>query len=70
MTVPEWKLEDAADKADSYQFKNTNPKLVFLLALAAGLLAVAIIFFAYVIVSLSIDVGLIPQPPRLRGLVD
>ena len=70
MTDLEWQLEEAANEGASYQFANINPKLVFLLALAAGILAVAVIYLGYTAITLLIDAGLIPQPPRLQGLVD
>ena len=70
MAVPEWKLEEGTEAAETYRFENINPKLVFLLALAAGGLAVAIIYFCYVAVSSAIDAQIIPEPPRLQGLVE
>lgn len=70
MAEPEWKLDESAQDADSYEFASVNPRLVFLLALAVAFLAVACVYFAYVSVSLAIEAGMIPQPPRLQGLVD
>lgn len=70
MSSPEWKLDESQQDADSYEFANVNPRLVFLLALAVAFVAVACVYFAYVSVSLAINAELIPQPPRLQGLVD
>lgn len=70
MPSPEWKLDESPQDADSYEFANVNPRLVFLLALAVAFVAVACVYFAYVSVSLAINAELIPQPPRLQGLVD
>ncbi|NNC53356.1 MAG: hypothetical protein HKO08_09995 [Erythrobacter sp.] len=70
MSSPEWKLDESTQDADSYEFANVNPRLVFLLALAVGFVAVACVYFAYVSVSLAIEADMIPQPPRLQGLVD
>lgn len=70
MSSPEWKLEESSQDAESYEFANVNPRLVFLLALAVACVAVACVYFAYVSVSLAIEAELIPQPPRLQGLVD
>lgn len=70
MAIPEWELEDGAEDAETYRFENVNPRLVFLLALATGILAVAVIYFGYVAVSLAIDADIIPGPPRLQDLVD
>ena len=70
MAIPEWELEEGGENAETYRFENINPRLVFLLALAAGALAVAVIYFGYVAVSLAIDAQIIPEPPRLQGLVD
>ena len=70
MSIPEWKLDEDADDAESYEFANVNPKSVFLLALAVAFVAVALTYFAYVSVTLAVDSETIPQPPRLQGLVD
>lgn len=70
MPIPEWKLDETAEDAEAYQFKNVNPKLVFLLALAAGFLAVTIIYLGYVALSLAIDAGYISEPPRLQSFAD
>ncbi|MBT8426505.1 MAG: hypothetical protein KJO02_00600 [Erythrobacter sp.] len=70
MSSPEWKLDESTQDVDSYEFANVNPRLVFLLALAVGFVAVACVYFAYVSVSLAIEADMIPQPPRLQGLID
>ena len=70
MSIPEWELKEGADSPQTYQFDNVNPKLVFLLALAVGVLAVVVIYFGYVAVNAAMDAGIIPHPPRLQGLID
>ena len=70
MADPEWELDENAQDADSYEFANVNPRLVFLLAFAVAFVAVACVYLAYASVSLAIEAEMIPQPPRLQGLVD
>ena len=70
MADPEWELVENAQDADSYEFANVNPRLVFLLAIAVAFVAVACVYFAYASVNLAIEADMIPQPPRLQGLVD
>ncbi len=69
MAIPEWKLDKTADDAASYRFANTNPKLVFLLALFVAIATVACIYGAYVLLNMAIDADLIAEPLRLDGLV-
>lgn len=70
MNTPEWNLKDGLGSEAAYQFENINPKLVFLIALAAAFVAVACVYFAYVSLSIAIEAGLLPNPPRLRRLVE
>lgn len=65
----EWHLDVTAEPAEPYNFTNVNPKLVFVLALLAALVAVSGVLCAYLLIRSSIDAGIIPEPPSLRSNV-
>ncbi len=65
----EWQLDETSTEAESYNFQNVNPKVVFLLALAASFTAVCCIYLAYSLIEQLMSAGFIPQPPSLSQYV-
>ncbi len=65
----EWQLDDSAEEAVSHHYENVNPRKVFLLALAAALVTVAIGYFALQVILALIASGVIPSPPALSQYV-
>ena len=65
----EWNLDESEEDVEDYRFSNVNPNIVLVLAIGAAIFAVGAIYFAYALVNLAIDGGLIPYPPRLQEYV-
>ncbi|MWV28800.1 hypothetical protein [Aurantiacibacter rhizosphaerae] len=70
MAEPEWKLDKSADAAGSYRFANTNPRMVFALALCVALATIICVYLAFTLISAGIEAGLIPEPLAVKGLVE